>query len=567
MAGCLGLSARKYLKEEFMKKIICVALAITLVASFAMAQNKPVTGNGPAVKAPANRGTVIDTPFYAKKPIKVSMLFSDSPYYPYKDTWTVFKSIKTATNVEIDPMLVPQSEFSNKRNLLLSSGDAPYIICKTYAGSEVPFIASGSVLPISDYINEMPNFKAAVKAWGMENDIKNILTQADGKYYMLPGMHETFAMDYSYVIRTDILKKLNLPLPQTYDELLTTLRALKKAYPDVIPYNDRWQLGWALQVAGPAFGCGLSGVKAVNDWNNNFTLIQNDKTKALQFYATTDAYKNELKYFANLVKEGLLDPESCTQQDDPAITKFVNGQSFLIAGNGQELARYRTKMDAILGAGKYEIAQLNILGGPAGRNLMGNRLESGIMLTAKIKKDPNFKEILHFIDWLFYSYSGQELCKWGVEGTTYTFSNGQYAPAAGWCLPSYGFNAINAADKDFRVEFGYSSGNIILSYGGPKQLQYSLMPAEKRAFVEQVNKAVKILPVPPTVLYDEDQLETQNMLRGPLMDYVYQMTYKFILGQADIDKDWGTYVKECSTKGADKFVKTANEVYAKQIKK
>ena len=47
-------------------------------------------------------------------------------------------------------------------------------------------------------------------------------------------------MDYSLAIRTDILAKLNLQAPTTWDELTTVLRAMQKAYPAVYPLSDRW---------------------------------------------------------------------------------------------------------------------------------------------------------------------------------------------------------------------------------------------------------------------------------------------------------------------------------------
>ena len=182
-------------------------------------------------------------------------------------------------------------------------------------------------------------------------------------------------------------------------------------------------------------------------------------------------------------------------------------------------------------------------------------------LGAKAKDDPNFKTLLKFVDWLWYSYSGQELTKWGVEGQTYTFSNGTYKLLPGYCLEAYGFNKVAESDIDIRKEYGFAGGNFILSYGGPKQLQVSLMNDETRQFVETLNKTRTLIPNAPVIYYTDDQLEAQNMIQQPLMDYVFAMTYKFILGQADLEEDWDEYVKQCEAKGSEKYITTANAVY------
>src|SRR5690625_1237206 len=80
--------------------------------------------------------------FKATEPITLTTLFSDHPNYPLKDDWMLWEKIKEITNVELDITSVPMSDYTEKRSLLISSGDAPYIIPKTYPGEETPFVSS-----------------------------------------------------------------------------------------------------------------------------------------------------------------------------------------------------------------------------------------------------------------------------------------------------------------------------------------------------------------------------------------------------------------------------------------
>ncbi|ADH60028.1 extracellular solute-binding protein family 1 [Thermoanaerobacter mathranii subsp. mathranii str. A3] len=489
--------------------------------------------------------------FYSEKPLEFTMLYSEHPAYPYKEDWLLWKAIKDMTNVSLKLTVVPMSDYDQKRSLLISTGEAPEIIPKTYPGQEVPFIPSGAILPISDYIDEMPNFSRQIKEWNLQDDL-NTLKQKDGKFYVLPGLHEIFVQDYSLAIRLDIFEKNNIPVPNSWDELYDALKKLKEIYPNIIPFSDRWQGKSLLNVAAPTFG-----VQA--GWGaGNGMYYYRDKDE-FGFYPITDDYKNMLSYFNKLVKEGLMDPESFTQNDDQAIQKFVTGKSFVISTNSQELVNLRNKMKETMGEDAFKVVKILPPAGPKGAVVAGGRLENGIMISKNALKNPNFHEMLKFIDWLWYSEEGQTLTKWGVEGVTYKKVDGKFE-----LMPDVtaGFLGLNPnGTKDLRKDFGFGNGVFILMYGGPKELAYSYMSDEDRKFAEELDKTRELLPPAPPVLFDEVQREQANMISQPLMDYVEQMTLKFILGQASLEKDWDNYVQQCRAKGADKLTQLTNEVY------
>jgi putative aldouronate transport system substrate-binding protein len=191
--------------------------------------------------------------FKATTPLTFTFLFSDQPTYPYKKDWLLFTKMASDNNVTLEPTIVPNSDYEQKRSLLISSGSAPEIIAKTYPGQESAFVSAGAVLPVSDYVDLMPHFQEKVKKWKLEPEIE-ALTQEDGKYYVLPGLHEELWPDYSLCFRKDVLKKEGLSEPKTWDEFRDVLRSLKKAYPDVVPFSDRFKGDSVLNIASAAFG-------------------------------------------------------------------------------------------------------------------------------------------------------------------------------------------------------------------------------------------------------------------------------------------------------------------------
>lgn len=522
--------------------IALLSMSASVLAGCGTAKNTSKSSSAGDVSAEVGKQ------FKSDKPIEFTMMYNDSATYPYQQDWLVFNKIKELTNVNLKLTVVPMSDYNQKRNLLISTGDAPEIIPKTYPGQEVQYIASGAILPISDYINDMPNFKDKVKKWNLQSDLDS-LKQKDGKFYVLPGMHEVFNQDYSLIYRVDIFEKNNIKVPTTWDELESALKTLKQKYPDSTPFSDEYTMNSTLNIAAPTFG-------AQWGWNMDST-VKYDSTKDKFVYSpTTTEFKDMLTYFNKLVTEGLLDPESFTQSDDQAVQKFVKGKSFVMNGNSQSVISLRKTMDTTIGKDNYKIQKMVVPGGPKGHVLAGTRLENGIIFSAKAAKDPNFKQMLKFVDWLWYSDEGQTFCKWGVEGTTYKKNGDKFE-----LMPDITFQSLNpTGTKDLRKQFGFSTGT--LSYGGSKTLMASMKSDDDMVFADGIAKTCKQLPVAPAVLFDEDQREQATLISKPLADYVTQMSMKFMLGKASLSTDWDKFVKDCESKGSTKLIDLNNKVYS-----
>lgn len=484
--------------------------------------------------------------FKATEPVEFTMLFSDHPNYPLQEDWLLFEEIEKRTNVTFDITAVPMSDYEQKRSLLISSGDAPYIIPKTYPGQEAPFVSSGAILPVSDYLHLMPHFQDTVEKYGMEPYLEG-LRQDDGKFYLLPGMHENVWPDYTLAMRKDILDELGLEEPKTWAEVEDVLMAMKEAYPDSIPFSDRFKFDSTLNVAATAFGT-RAGWGLGNGLKFDF---ENDE---FYFAPITEGHKELVTYFHGLVEKGLLDPESMTQEDEQAVQKLVNEKSFVINTNSQTVVDYRNKLNDALGEGNFEIGKILQPGGPEGHVMGGSKLENGIMISAKAKEDPNFEAMMQFIDWLWYSPEGKELTKWGVEGVTYNVVDGKRVLA-----DDVNYVGLNPdGDKALNVDFGFSGG--VFSYGGSTELLHSMMSEEEIKFQEGMVETKETLQPDPPLKWDAMQLEQATLISTPIIDHVKQSTLQFILGQRDLS-EWDQYVKEIEQKNVQKFVDMANEVY------
>lgn len=546
------------------KKLIFVVAVITVLATLltgcsnnskstsAAGKSKSSNGSGLPLGA-AMKNYKAGEQFKATSPISIPILFDDNPSYPYKKSWLFWSALTKKTNVTLNPTVVPMSDYTKKRSLLISSGSAPDIIPKTYPGQEAPFVSSGAIIPISDYVKYMPNFEKKVKEWGLQGEL-DTLRQADGKYYVLPGIHQAVVPDYTLAVRVDIFKKNNIPLPKTWSDLETDLAKLKQIYPNVTPYSDRWDANSTLNVAAPTFGTQAG-------WGLGDGLKFDKSSGKFIFTPATDNYKNLVTYFHDLVSKGLMDKESFTQSDDQALQKFESGKSFVIGTNSQTVQTYIADMNKTLGKGNFEVAKITVPAGPAGNVVAGSRLENGMMFSSKDLKNPNFLAELQFIDWLLYSDQGETFAKWGVKGTTYTTtSDGSYKLMPNVTFSGAGLNP--SGTKDLRKDFGFYQGNF--SYGGSTKLIQSMMaPAELKFQKDMEGK--KLLPPNPPHPYTQTQSEQQALKQTPLTDYVNQATLQFITGKRPLS-DWNKYVAELKAKGMDQYVKTANDAYQAYLK-
>lgn len=507
------------------------------------------TGKQPAKSNAAMDKFAAGTTFKASAPLTIPILHNIHPAYPVKDDWLFWSEITKRTNVTLQRTLVPFSDYDQKKGLLLSSGEAPLIVPKMYPGNEVPYVASGALLPVSDYVNLMPNFQDKVAKWKLEPEL-DTLRQEDGKFYLLPGLHENVWSDYSLAIRSDILEELKLEVPKTWDDFYTVLKAMKAKYPDNYPYSDRWGVPTA---AGPLFNHMSTAFGTLAGW---------DLAAGRQIYWDTTAgtyvfpgampqYKQMLEFMHKLVDEGLMDPESFTQKDDAAIAKFTSGKSLVISTNAQSLVNdYRPGLAKGVPDGK--VIKIPSPTGTAGEVRRGTRLENGIVITAKAKDNPDFVAIMQFVDWLFYSDEGQLFAKWGVEGTTYT------KDTAGKITLTKDVDMVGlnpGAPKHLQKDFGF--GNGVFAYGGATQLLQSTFSEEELEF-QTVMNARQTLPIFPPAPLSDIEKEQATLWETALKDHLQQNTVNFMLGKRPLS-EWDAYVKELEGKNMAAYLDLINK--------
>lgn len=490
----------------------------------------------------------VGTTFKATEPVDFSLLYRDHPDYPFKEDWSIVQHLKNNQNVEFEYVNVPLADLATRRSVLISSGDAPDIMPSIYAGEETQF--RNALLPISDYVEHMPNFLDKIEKWGLEAEVEQ-LRQEDGKYYILPGIHEIAKPQYSVAVRSDLWEKAGITEdPETWDEFKEQLAAVKEANPEIdYPFSDKWSINspmeQTLNAAAPNFGTS-AGTGFING------LWWDEAAGEFTYAGATDGYRDLVTYFASLVEEGLMDPESVTQEMEQGEQKFASGSVAAISSNDQELVKYRDNFEQ-LGNEDAEVRQIVVPAGPYGSYLSaGSRRESGIVFGAEAAKDDDFLAMLQFVDWLYYSDEGLEFSKWGVEGETFEWDGDKRV-----LNEDIDVNGLNpGAPKELRKDFGFHNGVWMLAHGSTEELDKSMLRDEVVEFLDGMN-AKEELPLPPAITYDEMEQEQATLYQTNLQDIVYQNTAQFIVGERPLS-EWDDYVAELEAASMTEYVDLAN---------
>jgi putative aldouronate transport system substrate-binding protein len=495
----------------------------------------------------------VGTTFKATEPTTFSLMYRDHPNYPVKDDWAFFSDLKADQNVTFDRTDIPLADWDNKRSLLIGAGDFPDITTVFYPGQEAQFVASGALLPISEYLDYMPNFQDKVEKWGLQTEL-DATRQADGNFYLLPGLREQPDVQYTVCPNDDMWQAAGITEdPTTWDEFAADLQKVKDANPTVkYPFSDRWNanpapLGALLQVMGPNFD-------TVAGWGYSPTVFNTDSSK-FELTATTPGYKDLVTKLAGLVSDGLLDPE-ITQDDDTANAKFLNGESAAISCNTQTITSDIRQKAADAGQ-TLNTHLMTIPGGPAGNVVAGARLAQGIVLNADVAQKPYFKALLQFIDWLYFSDEGIEFAMWGQEGQT--FSKG----ADGARVLNADINGNNQnpdATKKLQADFGFYNGVFMAGSGSTADLVQSTMSPEIAEWTKTVLANSTLRPANPGAPMDADTQEELGLLTTQIKDAVDTATAEFVTGKRSLD-DWDTFVSELDGLGAQTVVDDYNAAY------
>lgn len=223
-----------------------------------------------------------------------------------------------SNKIEVQYVPIPRSEELQKLNVLMASGgDVPDIVFTYDQGTFNRYAEQGGLTDVTDLLNQYgPDLKKFL------GDDTLAYGQLEGKQFAIPGKRSVLGKYASY-IRQDWLDKLNLPTPQTTDELYTTLKAFKDKDPggvgaSIIPFG--------MTIAPAQYDPLIwSFIQQPSTDEQKYTLLQ--KLGSNDYPTLMPGFKDALQFMNKLYNEGLISKDFSLDKDKKQLGQDVqNGK-------------------------------------------------------------------------------------------------------------------------------------------------------------------------------------------------------------------------------------------------
>jgi putative aldouronate transport system substrate-binding protein len=520
-------------------------LALTSAALLGCSTSQPTADNKqpdatsqPTAESKTTGSKLLD------KPITLKVALPDAASQPLVLDSPAIQEINKKTNVKIELQGTPDTNYSEKLKTMLATNNIPDIvrISKANLPDALPMEKAGMFLAVTDYLESAPNFK---KVMDQNPEIKKLMV--DGKLYGFPVMGK-WKVRYGQLplVRDDIMKKLNLQAPTTFDELYQVLKKFKEAYPDSYPLTFRNGIKNFLPYMAYALGSG-------------YTIYFDPDVNGGQYVygpAHSEDFKPVLTYFNKLYSDKLLDPDYAINTQQTWQEKLSTGKSLFYYDNNTFALGFTKTLQAKDPQAKFE--QLRIMKNSKGQTRNYEYAKDWWHLYAVSSKVKDPKEVIKFMDWM-YSDEGVKVTNYGIEGEQYKLENGnpvvQDSVLKAYLSKADPFHAMQSAVGTGLLAFAtYVDEKPLVAISPPELEKWSkLMDQDSKGYFQNP------LLDPPFTKEETDKLK---QLRTQVDTTVEQEMDKFIMGTRSLN-EYEDFAKQLVSKGALEIEKIYNDANAR----
>jgi len=406
-------------RRRFLRASAMTAVGVALSACGATPTPTKVPPTATKAAAPA-APTAAPTPV-PKAAVELVVSRGQHPSQPILQDAPAHLEVTKVTGVKLNFQVVPDADWQSKQTLWMSTKQVPDLMYSSFTAMR-DYANPGvfkAVLPLIDKYG--PNLKRYLEAYA--NDVKRM--KFGGDLFIVPATSmRTKRLAPSPCIRKDLLDKVGLPFPTTFDELYNALKEIKKANPGTVGWTCRTTSGQSgikreLMIVAYPFGSGLGG------WARGAHVPYWEPTanggKGQWLYGPLyPEFKDVLAYFNKLYKEGLLDPDVANLTPDQWHEKNSSGKGIFSWDNFSFCVRWN---QAVRGVDpKATWTPFPIIKGSKGarqNDYTGFAGSGGGWTIGAGCKYP--ERAIELMDWMVTPL-GVDLRSWGIQDVHYTLT-------------------------------------------------------------------------------------------------------------------------------------------------
>lgn len=319
--------------------------------------------------------------------------------------WTKWLNENGPANVKF--VAIPRTKPEEKINVLYASGSAPDLLLEYSPKIRDPLYQQKQLMPLNDLIDK---YSVDYKQFLKDNPIlAKASTKDDGKMYYF-GKVNYVIPNRGILVRTDWLKKLGLPMPETTEDLYKVAKAFAEQDPDGNGKKD-------------TYGLALSGDTGFN-LRQAFGVTTRWVVKNDELSIDWDRLADFNSFAKRLYDEGLID------RDFPTDTNGAKAKQDFITGKLGFYGFLNHPTDVMLGiidplkknVPDAEVAFLPYPKSKAGAFMptLQNPVQTPGAVSATAK---NPEAVMKYVDFLIKDSTSKTL-KYGEEGTHYKMVEG-----------------------------------------------------------------------------------------------------------------------------------------------
>lgn len=541
-----------------------ITFSLLAIAFASGAQSAPLPRDPAKVSAPGAYPIVKET-------LRLSAV---APTIGFIKDWKTNSSAlwrEKLTNVKVDWIETTRVEAKTKLSMMLASGDYPDIIFgMSNSGLSVQDLyrygKQGLFLPLNGLIDTYGyEVKQLFKA---EPEMKKAITSPDGNIYGLPLVATD---DYHLTMRQKLwinktwLDRLGLRLPTNTDEFYEVLKAFKTRDPngnglrDEIPLTGakRSQEDLAMWIMN-AFVVAGGPDDSADATLNCYEYIVDDK---VFFNANTPQFKDGLTYINKLFREGLFDV-SALSQDKSQIKPLVDGPVVKVGCVASHHPGNFCGLSDDMGAPMHQYVALPPIMGPHGNRttpwIIDQVVSPGQFVITNKCKDP----VVAF-RWgdSFFNLEAT-LADKGVEGLHWAkVGPGENLMGLNGKPAKYKYLKTLAQDDNAQIGFGPGWTRDLKNEFAKSPDKFSYEEFLYTSTVAYDPYKVRRYPYATAPIAEADAREF-NDLRSVIHAYIGESVDRFIIGDLDIDRKWGDYVRQLDQIGLQRYLQILKAAYA-----
>lgn len=462
----------------------------------------------------------------------------------------VMQDLYKMTNVNVVWENVSESVYSQQKNLIFgNSEDRPDAIYHAgmSTGEIIKYARRKVLLPISDYLEYMPNFSKILEE---RPDIKNqLINVEDGKIYSLPRIEEMGLLQHPNIlflnknwaakaIEAGAVNGLSVDdlkdgLALTCEQMEAMLRYFKEndmnGNGDV---NDERPLSFVYN-NWQGNQCDLYGMFGLND-NLEHRVVVNDQV----IYTIQDErFKEATNFIARWVSEGLIDKVSFEQSQD----------NFLANGKGLEIygAFYWWESETVVSNPENYIVCAPIIGPHGDQTVcVSNNPEVGTGELVIFADCPNVEVLLAYFDRYYDPFISAQI-NYGPIGIVYEEELDEKGMLVQKEIPE-GMTADELRLQNAPLGIIYLSDyawNNVVNMEPRAKLRLERLDAYVKPYVPEGVK-----PCPVNLQFTLEELNKLTKYESNLNDYIRTNLIRWLLNGGVSDSEWASFQDELKGK-------------------